>query len=240
MKVIISYPLAFDAWETFAPFAARFCETFKKFGPGHSHYEVWAMCTFGEPTDAEKLLFRGIKTQFVPYHAHGCDIGAAQKAGANCGSKDLVLAMTSRCYFHRYGWLKRYVETRETFGPGLYSASTSWEGGKPHCCTRAYMMDSDLWQRYPLIVSSREEGQKFETGDWCVTSWARKYQLRTGQVRWDGADELMDSRRPELGGIFRRGEQNEVLVWDRHTDVYAEADASEKRRLEEMANPPNN
>jgi len=240
MRIIIAYPLPFDAWDTFAGEVSRFVETFKQFPPGHSDYEVWAMCCLGEPTDRIKEMFWGIKTQFVPYRFHGCDIGGAQMAAKNCNPGECVIGMTSRCFFHRTGWLKRYVQAREAHGPGIYSASTSWEGGTAHCCTRAYMIDADLWQAFPLTVATREDGQKFETGEWCVTRWLMENNQAAGQVRWDGEDSLAMSRAPHLGGIFRRGSQNEMVVWDRHTVIYDRADNVEKQRLEELANPPNN
>lgn len=235
MKFIITYPLAFDAWDRYEAGAKEFARTFKEFPPGLSNYEVWAACCFGEPTDAEKLLFRGIKTVFFPYAKHGCDIGVAQQAGNSGGSEDWIIGMTSLCYFHRAGWLVRFKEAIEKHGEGLYSASASHEGGKLHACTRAYCMPALAWQNYEHAIDTREKGQLFETGKWSITEWTKKFDAPVMQVRWDGEEPIEHARDPEHLGVFRRGSQNEMLVWDRHSRIFEEADPEEKSKLASLA-----
>lgn len=173
--------------------------------------------------------------QCVNYNENGCDIGSAQYASELLKENAFMVNMTSRCYFHREGWLKRLLEARNKHGKGLYGVSASWEGGKPHICTRAYCMDSEDFTRYPHIIDTREKGQKFEVGEWCITDWFRQQDLSTIQVTFDGEQHQADWRKPD--NIFRKGDQTNCLVWDRHTLIYQEADANDKRRLEEMANP---
>lgn len=233
-RIHIVYPIPFDAWGVFEPFVTRFTNTFKEFDPGHD-YLIHAMCCWGAATDDVRRMFYGTKAMFHQYNEDGCDIGSAQYLARYALDGGLMIMMTSRCYFHKPGWLKRYAEVREEFGPGLYGASASWEGGKPHICTRAYMMDQADFFEYPHIIDTRPKGQKFETGEWCVTDWMRERDLPTMQITWDGAQEQDQWRVPE--NIFRKGDQSNMLVLDRHTQIYHESDAEGKLKLEEMVNP---
>lgn len=230
----VVYPIPFDKFDVFERFVRRFADTFKKYSPGVEDYEVVVVCNWGEPTDEIREWFWGIKARFVPYYKHGCDIGSLQYAGA---FGDFLIGMTSRCYFHRKGWLKRYVDARQKHGPGLYGASASHEGGTPHICTRAYGIDTEILRKYPYQVQSRGDGQKFETGEWCLTSWALKQGLPTMQITWDAEQDMAHWRDPKEQGIYRRGDQNAMLVWDRHTDIFKDADQVEKQRLAKLADP---
>lgn len=234
MKTIITLPLPFDKWDVFAPFIKRFCDTFKQFEPG-ADCEVWGMCCSGYISDEVELWFDGINAVFHKYPEDGCDIGSAQYAADMLKENAFMVNMTSRCYFHRPGWLKRLLEAREKHGDGMYSTFASWEGGTPHLGTRAYCLDSHTFQRYPHIIDTREKGQKFEVGEWCITSWFRQQSMPTMQVTWSGEQEQADWRKPD--NIFRKGDQSNCLVFDRHTDLYQDADDVEKLRLNGIAAP---
>lgn len=64
--------------------------------------------------------------------------------------------------------------------------------------------------------------------DWCVK---RGYPVR--MVTEAETYEPKDWRKP--ANIFRRGDQSNCLVWDRHTDIYARANLEEKHGLERAA-----
>lgn len=236
MKLIIVYPLCFDAWDTFEPFLTRFTDTMKQFPPGIENYEVAAVCIWGEPDDSIKRKFYGIKHRFYHYTSNGCDIGACQMVGQyHVGDNALILGMTSRCYFHREGWGRRFLEAREVHGPGLYLCSVSRERGRLHGCTRAYALDSDFWKKYPHLIDTRAKGYRFETGDWCITYFVKQAVWgRTMQVTWDNTRELEDAHNEREEGIFRRGSQSAMLVWDRHSDIYRDATEDDKRQYERM------
>lgn len=233
MQPIIIYPLPFDAWDTFAPFVDRFTETFRRFDPG-SDYEVWATCCWGRPPSMWDK-FRGIRTRFFPYDHDGCDIGSAQLASWYAPNDAFMVMMTTRCHIYRHGWLKRLVEAREKHGDALYGVTASYEGGKPHICTRAYSMDAATFRQYPHVIDSREKGQKFEVGEWCLTEWFRSQNKECYLVDWETEHTQEHWRTGQ--NIFRRGDQSNVLVYDKHTDAYRDADAAEKNRLEAMADP---
>lgn len=233
---IVVYPIPFDAFTTFERFVRRFADTFRKFGPGVQDYELYVVSNWGQPTPEIREWFWDTKARFVEYWDHGCDIGSAQHVAQYHTEDRLIVAMTSRCYFHREGWLRRFVEAREKHGSGLYGAFASWEGGKPHICTRAYAMDAGLWNSFPEQINTREKGQKFEVGEWCLTQWVRDHNLPTVQVLWDNEQFLCDWRK--WAGAFRNDRQQACLVWDKHTDIYTEASLQEKERLEAMADVP--
>lgn len=240
MKTVIVYPLPFDAWDTFKPYVKRFIETFKKFPPGVSDYELVLAGCWGEPGDQLRRWFYGTKARFVPYFNDGCDIGAAQAnawQAVGQGYEDaLVLCLTSRCYFHRPGWLRRYVEARQKYGPGLYGAFASWESWKPHICTRGYALDADLFREYPHRIDTREKGQLFEVGEWSISDWFRKQRLPLIQVLWDNEQDIFGWRK--WPGAFRDGEQQACLLWDKHTDAYRDAGPSEQKRLRGLCDVP--
>lgn len=235
MTPVIVYPIPFDNFDVFERFVHRFVDTFKKYPPGIDDYELLVVCNWGEPTDEIREWFWGTKAHFVPYYKHGCDIGSLQYAGA---FGEFLIGMTSRCYFHRSGWLKRYMDARAIHGPGLYGASASYEGGTPHICTRAYAIDRSILSEYPHSVQSRADGQRFEVGEWCITTWASQRGIPTIQVTWDSEQDKDHWRDGNQLGIYRRGEQQAMLVWDKHTDIYRNADQAEKARLSKLADPP--
>lgn len=235
MKPIVVYPIPFDAWDEFERYVYRFTHTLKMHPPG-CDYELAVVCNWGQPTDEIRHLFYGLKARFVEYNGHGCDIGSAQHVANQAPADSFILALTSRCSFHRPGWLARYMAAREKYGSGIYGAFASWEGGRPHICTRGYAMDSDLWKQYPYNIDTRQKGQRFEVGEWCVTDFVRRRGLPAIQVLWDNEQGFKDWRKPE--GIFRSGRQNACLIWDKHTEAYENASLEEKAHLTAMCQVP--
>lgn len=230
MKTIIVYPIPFDNYWDFSGYIQRFAHTFRENPPG-ADYELWAMSCWGEPTDDVRETFYGIKTKFIP-HYRGCDCISTHQAVAQMLDEAFLVCMTTRCFFHRPGWLARFVQAREKHGAGLYGASGSFEI-EPHICNRAYAIDAEELRCCPTSVESRQEAPAFEVGPRSIT----RHMLRTHrpcfQVTWDGDQDLLHCREPE--GIFRRGQQNAMLVWDRHTDIFAEATPDEQKRLSALA-----
>lgn len=242
MRVIISLPLPFDVWSVYEPHIIKFCETFRRYPPGHD-YELWSMCNWGEPTDEIRSWFYGIKTRFVFYNENGCDIGGHQTI-ANQQRQCFIVGMTSRCYFHRANWLGLMMAARENYGPGLYGCSASGQGGRLHLCTRAFGLDSDIWRRYPYEIDSRTKGPMFEVGD------ERKNimefvntKAKTFVVHWDNVFQIPDEVEKYFAspGRFRDGHQNAMLVHDYHTDLYSNASEENKSKMvREMCQLPAN
>lgn len=230
MKNILVYPVNFSLWEQHKQFVSRFARTFKHYPP-EADYELWVMCAWGEPIDQIRRWFYGIKTRFEPYYMEGCDIGAAQTI-ASVKEEGFIVGFPTHAYFHREGWLKRLRDARDEYGPGMYSPAGSFEGAA-HLRTCGYGLDAPLFRDYPVSIESRKECEDFERGPKSMTAFVNSLSLPCFQVTWDGVQRPEDWRKPE--GIFRRGEQNAMLVWDRHTDAYKEADDKTKALLADLA-----
>jgi hypothetical protein len=248
----IVYPVPLDTteiWQEFKPAVERFAKTYSEFPPD-SPCELVLVLNTGDtrliPADLERI-FEDLHYQTIIYNGQGCDVGSWQHA-AKCLPDCFMVCCTTRTYFHRRGWLARLVEARGLFGPGFYTTSVSREGGKLHGCCRCFGIDSALFREYPHLITSREQGTFYEIGK----------QMRTGEVNacgafcdwvgyerglesmavyWDGDWDILDNSEAHCltsPNIFRRGDQSNMLVWDKHTLAYEEADETEKRRLEAM------
>lgn len=237
--ISIVFPLPFDNWETYKPWVEKFCKTFREFPPEHD-YLVYAVCNLGSPTDAVREMFYGIRTKFVQYDEFGCDIGSAQLVARFQTKNTPVIGMTSRCFFHRKGWLSRMMEARNQFGSGLYLCSASKESGSLHACTRAYMMDSDEWNHYPEKINHRTKGPFFETGagnpNGSLLDWHVKHVNNAYVVHWDSVFRMPDEwySYAKCENRFRNGNQEQMLVFDGHSQSYSESDPDEKARLENL------
>lgn len=229
MRTILVYPIPFNVWPQYWEYVQRFANTFKEFPPGHD-YELWATCHWGEPTDEVRRWFYGIKTKFVPYYANGCQIGAQQQVAMTLEDA-FIIGITSHAYFFRAGWLDRFMFARRLYGQGLYGTCGSLEG-KPHLRTNFYGMDASLWNRYPKSIETREDCSKFECGHWCLSDWF--YQLSEHSpivVHWDSVDPIEH----QVANGYRDGNQEQLLVWDRHTEVYQNSEPEEQQRLSNLA-----
>lgn len=250
MKFVIILPLPLDAWDVFYPFVQRFIDTFRTHPPGYDDYRLAVVVEGGTITKDIAAIFYGLKPAFFHCPHDGADIGGAQYVANHLGqlidlknvkSKEdwewidsWILGMTSRCYFHRAGWLSRLADAINKHGDGLYGASASFEGFMPHICTRGYALPAYYWREYPHLIDSRAKGPYFENGQWCLTSWCRSQGLECWQVTWDGEQQQEQWRTPR--NIFRHGDQSNMLWWDKHTDWYAHADHHEKIRLIRLLN----
>ena len=239
MRVIISLPLPFDAWHVYASNIKRFCDTFKRFPPGRN-YELWAMCNWGDPTDEVRQWFYGIKTVFMPYDEHGCDLGGHQSV-AKLHPNALVIGMTSRCYFHRSGWIDRLITAVEKHNDaGLFGCSASKQGGKLHLCTRAFAMIGQVWNQYPEIIDSRQKGPFFEVGtnnaNGNLMEWIGSLGLKSVVVHWDQEFILpeMWEDYTKCQNRFRDGNQEQMLVHDYHTDLFKNGNSEYRSEMNSM------
>lgn len=229
MRTVLVYPLPFNVWEHYSAYVRRFANTFKD-NPPEADYELWLTCHWGEPSDKVREWFYGTKAKFVSYYRDGCQIGAQQEV-ASCLENCFIIGFTGHAYFHRPGWLKRLMQIRETGGPGLYGTCGSLEG-EPHLRTNCFGMDAEIWHRYPHSIQSREDCSLFECGNWCLSHWfAMNSGLRPVVVHWDSVNVIED----RVPNGYRDGNQEQLLVWDRHTDMYAGASDEEKEHLSNLA-----
>jgi hypothetical protein len=241
MRTSVVVPIPFDRWEDFSGPIWQFTYTWKLYPPGVEDYQLIAVANWGEPTDSVRELFYGIKTEWLYYFAHGADLGSHKFAamdltrydtafGAQMKSDHFMVCMSSRCFFHRAGWLKRFVEAREKYGPGIYG--TGVFEGRPHVRTCAFGIDADYLRELPGEINSRQDTVEIESGNRCLTDFVKSKGGVAVQVLWDDEQpDQADWRADRHTEIFRRGCQGAMLVHDRHSKLYEESNDSEKVRL---------
>lgn len=235
----IVFPLPLDNWELFKPDVQRFCETFRKFPPG-ADSKLAVMCNSRWPTDEEKGMFSGIENvEYLRYDGPGFDIGSHQYFAHQYG-KGFCVNVCTRVYFNREGWLKKILEARDYFGPGLFGTAVFKEYGvgvvrdreRVHFRTHCYGIEASELREYPLLIDSKDASFMFESGaynnplgtfmEWCS---ARKHNS-ISCVFWDGAWRSNEwFQRPN---IFRMGDQSNLLVFDRHSLIFDKATPEER------------
>ncbi len=212
--------------------ARRFAETYKKHPSGHEH-RLYLVNSNGGYTAQIADIFCGIEYNIITYNGSGWDIGAQQFAAFSMDPSDWMLAGSSWTYFKEDHWLKPFGEATEKYGDGLYGATTSFEHS-PHVRGTAYLIRCGLYQRYPHGINSREASLKWESDpSMSLTNWIQSIGLPAFLVTRNETVPLLDSRRP--ANIFRRGDQSNILIYDKHTDVYDRANLIEKRVWSDMA-----
>jgi hypothetical protein len=230
----IIYPVPLDNWETFKPDVERFCSTWKEFEPGCECDLFFQVPSSNFPPDSFMRLIDSSRTYWVPYEGNGADIGAHQHF-AHAIRDRVMVCLSARVHFHRAGWLKRLVDVWDEFGPGLYGTAATREPGKLCLRTHCYMIRSDDFQAYPHVINTRSRGHFFEWGDGnpdgSFTSWYRNRGGHTRVVYWDSTSDMEWLAQDN---IFRRGDQSNLLVWDRHTKLWADSSPHHQRVLSTM------
>lgn len=238
MTPAVIYPLPLDNWDTFKVDVERFVQTWNEFRPG-------CPCTVtmmippcrDERVLAESHTILGKFGEFNlrPYSGRGADIGAHQQAAFQCDD-EVMVCLSTRVHFHRAGWLKRLMDCWDEFGPGLYGTAATREPGRLCLRTHCYMMGSYDFQRYPHVINSRPRGHFFEWGyrnpDGSLTDWYQSLGGMTRVVYWDSCSDVEWLAQDN---IFRRGDQSNLLVWDRHTELWKNSSEHEKAVLATMA-----
>ena len=200
--------------------AAKFLRTYQEFKPDLAH-DLIVLHNHGQKPDS---MFDDVATEYRSYNGHGWDCGAWQHLGLSVNA-DFLLCLNSTVYFWKAGWLERIVEAVTKHGDGLYGTCASYQI-RPHIRTPVYGFQPKLMEKYPHFINDREDTYKFEFGSWSFTDHVRSMGLPTILVTWDGSYDLPDWRKPP--NVFRRGDQSNLLMFDKHCDCYTASD--EKNR----------
>lgn len=221
----------------------RFAETYANHPAGVSHTLRVVFC--GRlPTGEEQAIYDRIpNVTFDCYTGPGWDIGAHQDVSRKLDC-DLVYCLATPVHFRESNWLTPIVDAWERYGDGLYGPMGSYEN-MPHIRTSAFAFSPETMRQYPHLIDSREtcfhfesgfksNGTIHERGEKGFTNWMLAQGKPVLMVTRDQCYTKMDWRKP--ANIFRRGDQSNCLVFDRHCDIYAAASPQEKLNLEAAAN----
>ncbi|MGA8222575.1 MAG: glycosyltransferase [Candidatus Acidiferrales bacterium] len=239
MKVTLAYLIPVGEWETYGPGARKFAVTYKQF-PAEIEHELVVVTCNGPVTSALSAFFKDIANGYEEYYGAGRDCGAAQLVAKKCDADFLVIA-NADVHFSRAGWLRRLVEARVEHGDGLYGATASYESYpyipgcvNPHIRTSFYGFNPETLRQYPFKIDNQEKCFKFESGEWKFMQWVEDRGEPCMLVTWDGSYAKQDFRKPP--NVFRKGNQSNNIIHDRHTRIYDLADPRRRRELEISAN----
>jgi hypothetical protein len=188
---------------------------------------VLIACNGGPLSTELSLIFAPLNPlMFVRENDPSWDIGAfIDAARGPCKDYDAILCLGESIYFHKEGWLKRYVEAWEKTGPGFYGSFSS-NFIRPHLQTMGFFTTPYILQKYPVKILNRSDRYQFEHGENCiwrrVVSWGLPVRLVTFDGEWEPRMWRMAQN------IHYRGDQSNCLMWCNHSDGYANADAKTK------------
>ena len=200
---------------TYDECARRFVKTYKEFPAGYDH-ELVVVFTGAWANPDQLAIYENLPIRPMMYSGSGWCSGAHQHASMYITS-DIAFYSSNRTYFVRSGWLARLMEARMKHGYGLYGTMTSFHMSK-HIRTNFYGLDPAYFRNTEHKFESREDTWKLEHGEWNISQFHAKNFPASKMVTWDGEYSMDDWRKPD--NIFRRGDQSNLLVRDRHTDIF--------------------
>jgi hypothetical protein len=209
---------------------ARWLQSYSRFKPEVPHDLIVVDSDVAAPKGDH-----GVHTEdFRVYTGGGWDCGIWQWL-AKDSDADLLVCLNTSSYPTARGWLEKFKDAFLKHGAGLYGSMSSFYLS-PHIRTPVYVFPPEIMRDYPVLCDSREKTYTFECAGMkdTFTSHCLKKGLPVKLVTWDGVYDLADSRKPD--NIFRRGDQSNILVKDRHCDNYEASDEAGKRELERQAN----
>lgn len=219
--------------EHYRHWSLRFIDSYKKHAADDAKHDLIIVSCGGLVTAETCELFKDIATGHVAYLGGGWDIGAHQNAAMQVKDRyDFVICMATPTYFARNGFIFRICQARDMFGDGVYGPTASYENN-PHIRTCCWAFDPKTFAQYPHTIDSREKTFQAESGKLSIFDWYAWKNLRAILVTVEGSYERGDWRKPK--NIFRRGDQSNCFVFDRHSDIYASADNQIKLELERRA-----
>lgn len=212
LRILKKFDPAHPEHKSYEESSKRFLKTYKQFKPSIPHRLVVVNC--GQ--DGHDGMFDEVATDYYSYSGGGYDCGTYQEIGGKLDS-DLVVGLNTHTYFWKHGWLDNFVGAVRSNGAGVYGATASYEL-HPHLRTPCIAFSPSVMAKYPWKVTSREQAAWFESGPNNFSLWATLNGYKSFLVTDDGVYPRSKWRDPS--DIFRRGDQSNCLVKDRHTDIF--------------------
>lgn len=158
----------------------------------------------------------------------GRDIGAILGAAAQLRRDELTLFVGSTCYPVATNWIDRLRHVWTSTRAGAVAPFASLEV-HPHLRTACFATLPRYLGVYPFAELCGGDYYRFEHGSDNFTLWLQSQGFRPQQVTRGKAVDVGDCRKVRNG--FRRGNQSELLVRDRHVDAYSNANTVQRLDL---------
>lgn len=234
MKLCVAY-IAVCGGPLTTEYCARFVATWHEFEP-EAETDLLIICNGGPLTTEQAMIFSSLNARMLARSNEGWDIGAHQEASRSaCAKYDAVLWAGESIYFHRPGWLRRFVEVWEQHGPGFFGPFSS-NAVTGHLNTTAYFCAPGMVQQYPKHVSTRADRYEYEHSPNALWRRLEARGVPVGLVTWDGFWEPFRWRMPR--NVLWRGDQSNCLMWCNHSDGYANANRAVQSEWARRADQP--
>jgi hypothetical protein len=177
--------------------------------------------------DEIRAAFAHIAHEVVEYNGKGYDIGAHQHLARMLDPEEWLMCFSSYAWFKQPGWLEFFVRARNKHGDTLYG-STANKQYHLHIRGTGFMCKAKHIQEYPVTVTTKIESFDFESGAQSLT----QRMLANGEI-WlvTPSGEYPSRTMREIPNGFRRGDQNDILTFDKHTDSYNNSSDEARREL---------
>lgn len=204
---------------------ARFVGSYLAYPPEVEHGIV-VVCNGGPLPTETAMLFQSLPCQFFPRaNDPGYDISAYMDVALKFPC-DMLMAAGETIYFHKPGWLRRYVEEWNKYGPGMYGTFTS-KLVRPHLNTTGFCVDPKFL-RGSHRPQNRKERYEFEHGENAMWRRIQAMGRPTRLVTFDGCYDVPQWRHPP--NVLWRGDQSNCLMFCSHCDRYFASDDDTKVR----------
>ena len=223
LKILLAY-IAVTGGPKTHDYCARFVGSYLDNPPQWDHEMV--VCCNGGPLPRETaMLFHFMPPRiaslirfFPRRNDPGFDITAYQDVASKF-SCDILVCCGETIHFHKPGWLKRYAESWQDYGPGMYGTFSS-NLVRPHLNTTGFCVAPKL-----LTGAARPQNKAqrydFEHGKNAFWSQVNRMGYATRMVTFDGCYDVPQWRYPD--NIMWRGDQSNCLMKCSHTQRYEEA-----------------
>ncbi len=238
MKIGLCYSLPIQTeenWFLFKEDVQRFIDRWWLFPPAID-CTLFAVGLGNEVPNEIRAMFLGLPVEFPSLKTSFIG-GGADAAAAVWLAKELdgwfMISMGARVSFHRKGAVKEMVMARFGYGPCLFGSSCSREATS-HIRPSFYGLDANFLRFYPERIASPSDGTAFEIGPRSLLKWTESIGLPSLMVYWCGVFPNKEDWFSQPN-TFRDGDQTNLLVWDKQTDLYQNSDDQFRGHLHELA-----
>lgn len=186
----------------------------------------------GDRSDSMSV-FRSLAASFIDHlDPVGRDIGAILGAARQLPPDEFILFVGSTCYPVAPDWASRLFNAWTEYSPGAVAPFASLEVF-PHLRTACFGTQPRLLLEYPFEQLCSHDFYRFEHSSFNYSLWLESRGFTPLQVTRQTVLPFRQCRNVRNG--YRRGNQSELLVRDRHCDVYANASWYERINMRKCA-----